>query len=292
MAIADHLHLDVPGRLDVALDVQAVVAKGDARALSTRGERTRQAFRLLHQLHAHTAAATSCFDQHGIADALGLERSLREIGHDFVAARCDTHAGLQRQRFAANLVAEQLERFDAGADERQAGRFDRARKGWVLTQQAVARVNGLRAGGLGGFDDRALVQVRRLDGRWAHTNSFVAALFVQALFLGLAVDCDAADTQALAGARDANCDRATISDKHFLEHFVREPTCRVRAWKGALDRVARGYAFSAGVGSATHRRGTERLAGRSVLRTSGQALCAAHVARIEARGGGAFAVGV
>src|SRR5258708_12180025 len=42
------------------------------------------------------SAATSCFDQHGIAESLGLERGFCQVRDGLVAAGRDTNACLQR----------------------------------------------------------------------------------------------------------------------------------------------------------------------------------------------------
>jgi hypothetical protein len=70
-----------------------------------------------------------------------------------VVARHQRHAGLFHQRLAADLLPMAAMAAGRRADEDEPGLGAGLGEVLVLAQEAVARVDGLRAGGLGRVDD-------------------------------------------------------------------------------------------------------------------------------------------
>ena len=68
MAIADDLHLDVPGTLDVALDDDGVVAEAVAPLGGGLGEGGGEPDGLVHDADALATTARRGLDEHGKAD--------------------------------------------------------------------------------------------------------------------------------------------------------------------------------------------------------------------------------
>ena len=70
--VGQHLELDVVGARDVALQDQALVAKGVLRLAAGGGERLGQLAGPPDHAHALAAAARGGLDQHRVADLGGL----------------------------------------------------------------------------------------------------------------------------------------------------------------------------------------------------------------------------
>ena len=70
-----------------------------------------------------------------------------------VVARHQRHAGRFHQRLGADLRAHRADRRRRRADEDDAGLGAGSREVRVLGQEAVARMDRLRAGSLGGVED-------------------------------------------------------------------------------------------------------------------------------------------
>src|SRR5882757_2852290 len=147
--VAEHLDFDVPWMLQEFFDIEVSVTEGfrgnDARA----GDRVRQFSLAPHDADAAAAATTRGLHDHGIADLVGdgfAGRGVRRQSAD--AAGNARDSGTQHRLFCRNLVSHQPDRLRAGADQCQPRSFDRFREVAVLRQEAVAGVDGLRAGRL------------------------------------------------------------------------------------------------------------------------------------------------
>ena len=118
----------------------------------------------------------------------------------------------------ADLVAHDLERALAGPDEDDAGVGAGAREGGVLGEEAVARVDRLRAGLARGGEDRLDVEVRlRAAAAGPMRTATSASRTCGRIGVGVAVDGDRADAEAPERPDDAARDLAAIGDEHGVE---------------------------------------------------------------------------
>ena len=117
MRVGQHLHLDMAGTGDIALQQQRAVAEGRGGFALRGGERGRQVLRPLDDAHAAPAAAGRGLDQHRIADLPGRVRELlrRRIG--LVKARYQGHFGLGRDLLCRALRSHRPDRGGRRADE-------------------------------------------------------------------------------------------------------------------------------------------------------------------------------
>ena len=122
----------------------------------------------------------------------------------------------------ADLVAHDVEGFDAGADEGDARRFQGAGEVDVLAQEAVAGVHGLGAGVAAGLDDRLDLQVALGRGGGADPHGDVGFAHVPGAGVGVGVDGDRADAQGAQGADDAAGDLAAVGDEDGAEEWASE----------------------------------------------------------------------
>ena len=105
--------------------------------------------------HAHAAAAAAGrrLDQHRIADLFGQTQGLRFVVNQALAAGHDGDAGLLGQLAGLVLVAEQLHRLVRRADELDLAVAADLGEMCVLGEEAVAGMDRLHVGDLGGADD-------------------------------------------------------------------------------------------------------------------------------------------
>ena len=104
-AVAEDLHLDVPGLLDELLQEDAALLEVVPGQPVDRGEGARHFLRRPDELHADAAAAGGALQHHRIADALGLPQRLGRVGEEPAAGQ-ERHAVRLRQRPGRMLEAE------------------------------------------------------------------------------------------------------------------------------------------------------------------------------------------
>ena len=66
--VGEHLHLDVPGRREVAFDEECVVAETRSCLAPSGRNRGGQLFGRGYDVHAFAATAGARFDEHRVAD--------------------------------------------------------------------------------------------------------------------------------------------------------------------------------------------------------------------------------
>ena len=88
----------------------------------------------------------------------------------------------------------------------------------VLGEEAVAGMDRLGPGLLGGLDDLLDVEVALGRDRGADQESLVGLAHVRRVAVDLRVDGDRADAHLLQRAGDADRDLAAVGDQDLLEH--------------------------------------------------------------------------
>ncbi len=218
MAVAHHLDLDMARLDDVFLDEDAVVAEGGARLVAGGAETLAHLGVALGEPHALAAAAGGRLDHDRIADALGdLDRRLR-IGNDAQMAGHGRDAGRRGQLLRFDLVAHGGDGADIGADEGDAGGFERLGEGLALGEEAVAGMDRLRPGRFAGVDDAVDAKIAFGSGRAADRHRLVGLLDMEGAGIGLGIDRDRLDAHVLSGADDPAGDLASVGDQDLLEH--------------------------------------------------------------------------
>ena len=129
MRVGEQLDLDVPRALEVALEVDAVVAEAGLRLALRRLERRSELLGGANDAHAAAAAARGRLD----------DQRRR------VCLRHGRHAGRCGDPLRFELVAATTECVGRRADPRQSGSLDGFGEVGVLGEEAVARVHGIGA---------------------------------------------------------------------------------------------------------------------------------------------------
>ncbi len=219
-AVGEHLDLDMARACQVLLDQHAVIAKAARRLALDRGQRGLECLARFHHAHALAAAARAGLDQHRVADAVGLRAQERGVLVVPVVAGHQRHAGTLHQRLGRALAAHRLDGRGRRPDKDQAGFRAGPRKGLVLRQKAIARVDGLGARRARGFEDAVGTQVTVAGGRLADVYGLIARGDVAGVDVGIGIHRNGADAQATAGRGDPAGDFASVGDEEFVEHWV------------------------------------------------------------------------
>ena len=132
-------------------------------------------------------------------------------------------ARLRRKCLRGDLVPH---RFDGGgrwSDEDNPGRFESAREGGVLRQEAVAWMDGGRARLArcrhDPFDRKIALRSRRR----AYRHGLIGHIDVQGVAVRLRIDRDGRDTHPARCPDDPAGDLAPVGDQNFPEHPASSP---------------------------------------------------------------------
>ena len=98
----------------------------------------------------------------------------------------------------------------------------------ILGEEAVARMDALRASAPRDLDQLLDDQIAFARGRRADQVRLIGDTRVQRAGVGLRIDRDDAQAEALCGARDANGDLAAIGDQDGREHDNVLPQSRTK----------------------------------------------------------------
>ena len=207
MPRARHCFLDVHPR--IAEGVQGFPLRG--------GQRGVEVFRNGHQAHPLASSAGRRLEHDRIPDGerVVLGRGLAALRNGLLQPGHDRDPGVDHLAAGPRLLAHLLDRLGRRADEYDSGTRAGAREGGVLGEEAVPRVDGVRASRLAGCDhvvDRQVAFARR---RGTHPHRLVAGPDVQRGAVRVAVHGDRADAHLPAGARDPHRDLAAIRDQDF-----------------------------------------------------------------------------
>ncbi len=216
-AVAEELHLDVARTLDVLLDVHAGVLEVGLRQPRDRCPRRVQLGGRAHQAHADAPAAAGALQHHRKADAFALRVRRRDIGQQSGAWQ-QRHALGLRQRARRVLQPERAHLRRRRSDEHETGGDAGLGERRVLGQEAVARVDRLRAGGTGGREDAVDREVAVGGRRRSDRDGLVGGAHVQRRAIGLGVHGDRRHAHATQRADHAAGDGTAVGDQDLVEH--------------------------------------------------------------------------
>ena len=170
--------------------------------------------------HALAAAAGGSLDHHGIADLVGdLDRMLLVLD-DAEMAGHGGDVGFRRGLLGFDLVAHRGDGAGIGADEDDAGRFERPRKGFAFGQEPVAGMHRLGAGLAAGLDDLLHHEVAFGRRRRPDQDGVIGHFDMERVAVGLGIDRDRLDPHPPGGLDDPAGDLAAIGDQNSFEHVL------------------------------------------------------------------------
>jgi hypothetical protein len=239
-SIAEDLDLDVARPEDRLLEVDGVVAEELLRLAAGALPGARHLVGVGDEAHALAAAAGRRLEHDREADLLG--RGDRLVGRLAARAGDDGHARGGHLVARGRLAAHRAHRRRGRPDERDARALAGLGQRRVLAQEAVAGVDGLGAGLLGGVDDLVDPQVALARGGRPDGERLVGHADVEGGAVGLGVHGDRADPHLAQRAHDADGDLAAVGYQDFAEgagHRERRVTAPSSVRKPASGRRAR-----------------------------------------------------
>ena len=224
VGVARRLRLDVTSNLDETLDeVSAQV--GSVRV--TREEQVEVSLRA-DDADASSAAAVGALEHHGVTGRGDECLDLFARGHGLGDARDGSHAARLGHAAGLDLVAQSVDHGRRGTEPCDTGVLDGACKLGVLRQEAVARVNRIRARLQRDRQDLLTVQVRR--GRIVATQGqgLVGLARMWRCHVLISVNRDRCDAHVGGRAAHAQSDFATVGDEDSINCSHASPWCRER----------------------------------------------------------------
>jgi hypothetical protein len=221
--VAEDLHLDVLGVLDVSLEEHRGVPERRP-GLAPRGAETLQQLGpAARHPHATPAAARRGLDDDGVAVLAGEDERLLLVLDGIVGARHHRHAGPDRRPAPRHLVSQAPLLLRGRADEDEPGRLHPLRELRVLGQEAVPGVDGVDVAPARQGDDLVDPQVG-LDGPLPlpHQVGLVGLVAVEGEPVLLRVDRDRPDPELGGGAEDADGDLAAVGGHDLADATRRE----------------------------------------------------------------------
>jgi hypothetical protein len=216
--VAEHLHFDMARAFDPFFQQHDIIAEARRRLALARKERVGETGRVIDLAHPLAAAACDRLDQHRIADPLGLGRQpLRRLILTQIARRGGDARGVH-QLLRRVLETHRADRVRLRPDPDQPGGDHGLGEFGVLGQEAVTRMDRLRAGRLRRRDDLLAHQVALARRRRPDMHRLVRLTHMQRLGVGVRIDRDGADAHGARGADDPASDFAAIGDEEGFQH--------------------------------------------------------------------------
>ena len=216
--IAEDLDLDVPRRLEIALDEEGRRPECGLRPALGGGEGGGQPGRIRDAHHADAAAASGRLEHDGIADPLGdLRRALDGLQRPVTAGdHRDPRGGHEPARL--DLVAHLLDHLPRRPDEREARGLTRLGEAPVLRQESVAGVDGRDARGARGVQDALRAEVAVARRCCADEDRLVGLRHVRPGGIGLGVHGHRPHPEGPARPDDPAGDFSAIGDEDAVQH--------------------------------------------------------------------------
>ena len=232
--IAKDLHLDVAGAHDHLFQIALAVAECGLGLTATFADFFLKLIRVHDRTHAATTAAPRGLEHQWKADLGRLFADRVEIIAQNLGRGDDRNAGLDRDLTRAGLVAKGAHGFGLGADKGDSVRRTGIHELGVLGQQAIARMDRIRAAFFGHADDLGNRQIG-LNGAKALTDAIglIRLKSVQRQLILFGVNGDGAFSHLVCGAHDADGDLASVGDQDLFE------VCHVGPFRltGLISRI-------------------------------------------------------
>jgi len=220
VSVADQLDLDMARLFDEFFGEHAVVAER-AFGLARGRQETLARFGIVPgDAHALAPAAGRGLDHHRIADLARHDDAFFGVFDRFQIARHGRYTGLLREYLRFDLVAHRGDGLHRRADEHDAGLLEGGRKRGVFRQEPVARMHGLGPRRFARGQDRIDLEIALGRRCRPDPHGLVGLAHMQGLGVGIRIDRDGLDAEALGRAHHAHRNLAAIGDEDFAEQFA------------------------------------------------------------------------
>ena len=216
--VAQHLHLDVLGLHQELLHEDVVVAEGLLGLGLHQVEVGAHLFHGVAPAHAAAAAAGGSLQNDREAELHGQLLGGLPTLQRLCGAGGGGHAAGHGDLLGGQLVAHQVQDLGGGADELDARGFAGPGKIRVLTEEAVARVDGVGAVLLRQLDDPGDVQIGAQGALILSDQiGLVRGGAEEAVNVLVGVDGNGLEAQVVTGPEDPHGDLAPVGDQDLLE---------------------------------------------------------------------------
>ena len=230
VGIGEDLNLDVARAVDELLEIDARVLECGPGLVARHLKRAAEVRLVAANPHALAPTSGGRLDQHGETDGPGEVEGLGIALDGALGPGHAGHLGRGGDLLGFGLQSHLADRLVGRTDELEVAAPANLGELGVLAQEAVAWVNRLHVGDLGGRDQPGDVQIAVGARGLADADAPIGQLQVRGVAVGLGVDRDHLDAQLLAGSNDSECDLTTIRHQDPLKH--REPLPRrMRSFK-------------------------------------------------------------
>ena len=227
-AVAEDLHLDVPGGDHEAFDEAPAVAEVTGREPGDGVEGLRERVFGVAAAHADAAAPGATLEHHGVPDDGCCGEGVVAVTQHG-AAREQRDAGPERERSGGVLAPERIEVFGRGADPRDAGGLARAREPGVFRQEAVPGMQRVRAGVRGRGEEALTVEVALARRGRPEADRLVGEVDVRRVPIRIRVDRDRREPEAADRREDPHRDLAPVRHEDLPHRHARPLTRPTRA---------------------------------------------------------------
>jgi hypothetical protein len=222
MGVAEDLAFDVAGALHQLFEIDLVLAEGRLCLAFGFGDFAGRSSGVANGAHAAAAAAPGCLEHDRIADLVGHSRDFVHVVGQRLGGRHDRHADLDGEIARRHLVAKPAHGLGPRADEDDAVLGAGIGEFRAFGQQAVARMDRIRARQLGNADhlvDRQVAFDRAPDPVQMRTAAdligFIRLEPVQCKLVLFRPDGDGFHPQFIGGAENADGNFRTVGDKNL-----------------------------------------------------------------------------
>src|SRR5581483_10347232 len=216
--VGEDLKFDVARAGEVPFEQDRIVAERRFRLAACGRQRVVEAREIVDDAHPAPAAAGARFDENRRPDPLGFRAQARVALVVAVVAGYHGHAERAHAPLRLDLRAHRRDRVGARADEDQSRVDDQARERRALAEEAVARMDRVRAERLRRGDDLLAVQVGLDGGSRPDADRRVERLAEQRVAIGFGEDADRGNPELARAARDADRDLAAVGDQQPPDH--------------------------------------------------------------------------
>ena len=208
----------MPGFGQVLFHQHGVVAKAGQGLPFRRRQRVVEFAARPDLAHPLATAAGRGLEQHRVTHLLGRGPQDRRVLVIAVITRHQRHPGGFHNALGRRFRAHRLDRASGRADKHHALLRAGPGKTRILRQEAVARVNGLGAGGCCRRQDTIPQQVGFPRRRGADMNRLVRHAHMQRLPVRIGIHRHRGNAHAPGGLDDAAGDLAAVGNQNFIEH--------------------------------------------------------------------------
>ena len=217
LAIGEDLDLNVLRLNHGGLKVDVAVAEGSLGLTGGLRALLAQLGLVLDETHAASAATCDCLDEDRVGEVLGVLDELVQV-----SGRLGVLQGRQARFLSgvhrSGLIAGEVQGLRSGANELDSGLVAGTGKVGALREEAVTRVDGIRARLLGGTNHLINIEVRLHRGALsANANGFVGECTVEGVAILTWINCHGLRADFESGTEGTDSNFAAVGYKHLVE---------------------------------------------------------------------------